>query len=405
MNTLASHHQLKVCMVVHQDYFTDARVRRYVESLAVDGARVDVICVPAEDSVNKPAGKNITIINIPLGRKTQSRFGYMGEYLLAFFFYFMKLSWLHLKNRYDVIHVHNMPDFLVFAALIPKIMGTPILLDVHDIMPEFYVSKFDQGKDSLIVRILAFQEKISTSFASRVITVCQGAANLLQKRGLKPEKITLIYNTPGTTIFDRSKYREIQSAPREYFTLIFPGTHAPRYGLDIPIRALPALIPQIANIRLQIVGSQVEYTRELAALAREIGVAEFVEFIPTVPLDEIPTLLTKANVGIYPAIKEPYMDIAVPEKVFEYALMGLPIIATRLQITEELFSNKAVLFFESGQVNQFAECVLSLHRNPRLGDLMAAQAEREYMQRFSWENGKKEYYNLLHNLIREKTSP
>ena len=47
-----------------------------------------------------------------------------------------------------MIHVHSVPDFLVFAALVPKLLGARIILDIHDILPEFYASKFGASKDS-----------------------------------------------------------------------------------------------------------------------------------------------------------------------------------------------------------------------------------------------------------------
>jgi len=46
------------------------------------------------------------------------------------------------STRYQLIHVHSVPDFLVFAAIVPKLLGTPVVLDIHDVLPEFYASKF-----------------------------------------------------------------------------------------------------------------------------------------------------------------------------------------------------------------------------------------------------------------------
>jgi len=396
--------QLKMCMLVHQNYFIDARVRRYTESLAADGAKVDVICVPPEDGLLQDAGENITIHTIPVSRMSKTPAGYLLEYTLAFIFYFFKLTGLYITKHFNVIHVHNMPDFLVFAALLPKLMGTPIILDVHDITPEFYQTKFQKEKDHPLIRMIVFQERLSTHFASAVITTCLGFVAKLKSRGLKPEKITLIYNTPNANVFNRNDYLSLRNAPREHFTLIFPGTQAPRYGLDIPIRALPELSASIPNIRLQIVGSQNAYTQKLAALAVQLGVREYVEFIPSVPLDKIPALLAAADVGIYPAIKEQFMNIAIPEKLFEYCLMGLPIVATRLDVTREMFSDKAVLFFDSGRVDQFAAYVLNLYNDPDLVKSKVALADIDYQSRFSWENGKRDYSLLLDRLLQKKTN-
>jgi glycosyltransferase involved in cell wall biosynthesis len=391
---------LRVCMIVHQNYYTDARVRRYAESLAKDGARVDIICVTAAGQDVQQTAGNITVHPIPIGRGYKSQINYLLEYFAAFFLYFFKLTSLHFKNHFDIIHVHNMPDFLVFTALIPRLMGTPVILDIHDPMPEFYMSKFSNGDKHPVVAAIRFQEMLSAKFASALITVCQGARDCLLKRGAKTENISIIYNTPSPEIFDKNSVSENRGKKREYFTLIFPGTQAPRYGLDIPIRALPNLIPAIANIKLQFIGRQVAYSHELDALAQQLGVAEHVEFIPAIPIDEIPGRMAAADIGIYPAVKEPYMDMAVPVKVFEYATMGLPIVAARLTVLEEIFSDKAIAFFESGNVEQFAARILELYQNPDRIKAMTIQAEQEYQKGFSWESGRKEYYLLLNRLMK-----
>lgn len=393
--------QLKVCMLVHQDYYIDARVRRYAEALAGDGASVDILCISDSGLIPAETVQNIHVYTIPLRRTDQSQVNYLFEYILAFVLYFFRLSILYLKYHYDIIHVHNMPDFLVFAALIPRLLGARIILDIHDIMPDFYMAKFSCGPKHPLVRLLRLQEKLSASFAHKVITVCQGCQRRLVQHGLAEQKITIIYNTPNPEKFNRQRYAHILAQPRPNFTLIYPGTHAPRYGLDTPIRALPLLIPKITNIRLQIIGQRVSYTDELEFLAQQLGVTHYVEFKPPVPSKEIPALLAAADVGIYPAIREPYMEMAIPEKVLEYALMGLPIVASRLSALEEIFSDKAILYFEPGQIEQFADCILKLSLTPQLAYSLTKQAIREYEEHLSWTKGKSDYYRLLQQLVKK----
>lgn len=389
---------MRVCMVVHQNYFDDARVRRYCETLAEGGAQVDVLCVPDPARKNVKAPDNIRVYTIPVRKDYPTQGAFLLGYIHAFFLYFFKLTALHIKHRYAAIHIHNMPDFLVFTALIPRILGTPVILDIHDIMPEFYVSKFGIQPDHFMVKVIRFQERLSTMFANAVITACRGFQRKLVKRGLTEEKLLVIYNTPNTDFFNREKYKEIRSVKRSRYTLIFPGTQAPRYGLDIPIRAIPELARHINNVHLQIIGWQNDYTRELQDLAETLNVKDRVEFIPAVPVDKVPELLSGADLGIYPAVRDQYMDVAVPEKVFEYSLMRLPIVATRLTVLEEMFSDKAILYFESGNVEEFTARVLDIYNNPDLAENLMAQADLEYGQEFSWTKSRSEYLRLLDRL-------
>jgi hypothetical protein len=70
-----------------------------------------------------------------------------------------------------VVQAHNLPDFLVFAALVPKLLGARLILDLHDLMPEFYASRFKSGMTSFPIRLLCWQERLSCLFAKHVITV------------------------------------------------------------------------------------------------------------------------------------------------------------------------------------------------------------------------------------------
>ena len=64
------------------------------------------------------------------------------------------LSRLQLKRKYDLVHVHNVPDFLVFSAWLPKLAGAKIILDIHDILPEFFANKFRKPEGSVYVKLL-----------------------------------------------------------------------------------------------------------------------------------------------------------------------------------------------------------------------------------------------------------
>ena len=79
------------------------------------------------------------------------------------------LTRLHKRNRYDVIHIHNMPDFLVFAAWYPKLTGAKLILDIHDVVPELFASKFQTNFKAAYVELLKAIERMSAKFVDHVI--------------------------------------------------------------------------------------------------------------------------------------------------------------------------------------------------------------------------------------------
>ena len=111
------------------------------------------------------------------------------------------VTWLHLKRAYDVVHVHNMPDFLVFSALFPKLLGAKIILEVQDVTPELMAAKAKGRQRKIVFRLATWQERISTAFAHHVITVGWPFEELLLQRGVPKEKITIILNSADPKLF------------------------------------------------------------------------------------------------------------------------------------------------------------------------------------------------------------
>jgi glycosyltransferase involved in cell wall biosynthesis len=383
------------------NYQGDARVRGYAALLRKAGCQVDVLGLHGlKNGYVDPVG--VRLYSVPVSWTRRSTLRYIFEYGLSFLLLSWLVTWLHIKNRYDIIHIHNMPDFLIFCALLPKLLGARIILDIHDPMPEVYGSKFPGRDHSTVAKLLRLEERLSASFAHAVITANVHFNPGLISRGIPADKITTINNYPDPAIFNVSKRKGSRAAQHAHFTLIFPGTIAPRYGLEVAVRAMPLLKGKIPNIRLLIIGRQDNHALFLRELAQQLGVADCVDIRPSIPLTEIPEQLNQADVGIYPALPDVHMSVAIPGKVLEFAIMGVPIISSRLQIVDELLSDAAVLFFEPGNIQEFARRVMQLYTDPSLRQRLVAQADRIFAERQSQEREIRAYWDLLGRLLAER---
>jgi glycosyltransferase involved in cell wall biosynthesis len=292
-----------------------------------------------------------------------------------------------------------MPDFLVLTAIVPKILGAKLILDIHDPMPEFYMSKFSKRNRGFGVLLIRMQEKLSSLVAHGVITANSNFKRNLVKRGIPSNKITVIRNIPDSRIFNRGAYAKKDNRGDDCFTLIYHGTIAPRYGLYVAIRSLPLLIPKIPQLRFVIIGQPVEHVGELVRLAKQLDVSSSVQFKPPVPIEEVPMEIMQADVGIYPAISDPHMSVAIPSKVLEYAVMGIPIIASRLKVLEDLFTDSAILFFEPGAESEFANRVLELYNNKKRRDELVRNADSIFTLKSSWKSESTKYFKVLNYLL------
>jgi glycosyltransferase involved in cell wall biosynthesis len=199
--------------------------------------------------------------------------------------------------------------------------------------------------------------------------------------------------------FERSAYTHFRDPTNETFSLIYPGTIAPRYGLETAVRALPLLVERIPDVSLIIIGPESRCKDQLKQLINELGVSSYASLLPLVPGGEIPQKIAQADVGIYPALPDAHMNIATPTKVLEFAVMGIPIISSRLEIIEEMFGNSSVMVFDPGDIGQFAECVVELYESPSLREELVSKTDQNFVQKHSWENEFLVYYELLNLLL------
>jgi glycosyltransferase involved in cell wall biosynthesis len=389
----------RVCMLVHKYYDDDPRVRRYVEALLEAGAEVDVLCLHALGRQKQRSAGKLRVVAIPFARGGR-RARYLIEYGVAFVLYLVWLLAMDLRRQYTVIHVHNMPDFLVFAALIPRLRGAKIIHDIHDPMPEFYMSKHRHATESLVVQLMQLQERLALPVAHAVITANAAFKTNLVQRGLPAEAVTVVNNVADPRIFDRAHYPTAQRQAQAGFTLLYPGTVAPRYGLHIALQALPILVPEIPGLRLRIIGPGEEYLAALADQAAALGVAEHVELVPPIAPTEVPYEMMHADLGIYPALPDPHMTIATPSKVYEYVAMGLPVIASRLSALEVLFDDSTIFYVRPNDPVAFAHGVLSLYADPARRSEQARRAQARLACQRSWAQERQRYFALLHSLVR-----
>jgi glycosyltransferase involved in cell wall biosynthesis len=221
------------------------------------------------------------------------------------------------------VQVHNLPDFLVFAALAPKLTRTPVILDLHDLMPELFASRLKVGMYSWLVRLLARQERSACRFADHVITVTERWRKTLVERGVSADKVSVTVNIADLRLFNRFPTPLL---PRNGggFRLLYRGTFTHRYGVDLIIRALAVVGSDLPDVRLALLGDG-ETRSELLNLAASTGVTDRVEFSKgVVAAEELSAAIATVHVGIVPNRSNIFTDGILPTKLLEFVAMGTP---------------------------------------------------------------------------------
>jgi len=170
-----THRQEKRALVVaYTEYPYDPRVRQEARILVSDGYQVHVVAVRAasESSPDHPDG--VHLYELPLTIRRGGKARYVYQYVLFFLMSTVLMLKLFLRVRFTLVHVHSLPDFQVFSALPFKLARVPILLDLHEAMPELLIARFHKTKESIWFRLACLVERLSCRFADHVIAANDG---------------------------------------------------------------------------------------------------------------------------------------------------------------------------------------------------------------------------------------
>jgi glycosyltransferase involved in cell wall biosynthesis len=291
-----------------------------------------------------------------------------------------------------------MPDFLVLAGFLPRLLGIPLIHDIHDLMPELFAEKFAAGSDHWLVRFLLLQERWAGRMATAVLTVEDRLKTILAARGVPKTKIRVLMNLPDERIFSPSPHRELTSQAGAY-VLVYHGTLARRLGLDVALRAVAEIGDRIPALELRIIGAG-EEREPLLHLRDDLGIQHIVTFSDGyVPVEAIPGLLADADVGIIPLRLSAGTDIMLPTKLLEYVSLGIPCVVPATGTICRYFDEKMVHFFEAENHVSLANALLDLYERPAARHSLAKQATERFGRVHRWSEQKKIYVKLVSELI------
>lgn len=387
-----------ILMAAYTNFRRDPRVRREAEALVGAGHSVVFLARRQPGEVARETIDGVDVIKLPgLSHDRSSIFGYLVDYTV-----FFALLALHLTmhpRRYRLIHINNMPDFLVFATALPRLLGIPVIHDIHDLMPELYQEKFRSGHMRWLIGGLKLQERWAVRFASAVLTVEEGLTDILCRTGVARSKIHVLMNLPDERIFT-PRHRPTSKDSQGRFVLVYHGTLAHRLGLDIAIEAVAVARRSIRHIELRIIGAGEERDR-LIELRDGLRLQREVTFSPGfVPVQDIPAMIADADVGIVPLRASSATDIMLPTKLLEYVQLGIPSIVPRTPTIARHFDDRMVEFFQADDAASLAEAIVRLHRNPGRRGALSRNATLLFGQAHAWTQHKQAYIELVDRLLK-----
>ena len=390
----------RVLVVTHSYYEEDPRVRRQAEALAAAGLSVDVLALRKPGSPGRERLEGVEVHRLPVQRHQGAGIGvYLGEYAEFFVRVALAAIPLHARRHYDVAQVATLPDPLVFALAPLPLDGVPVVLDLHEAMPEFFRSRFPAASRPMVRFALLAAERASIAFASRILTVNDAMRDRLVGLGVPAGRIDVVLNSPRSDRFDPTAHPRRPFMADGCLRLVYAGALTPLYQLDVVLDALSRLAGGVdgppLDATLDLYGRG-DAEPMLRARAASLGIADRVTFHGRIPVEEVADAIASADIGLAPTRRDEFTDFSLSTKIFEYAAMEKPVVASRLPTVERYFG-EALCYFDPGDPASLAGAVRRLAEDGACRDGLVASAGARVRQ-LSWEREAARYVSIIEGL-------
>jgi len=375
-----------VAMLTHSYYEEDPRVRREAEALVAAGRDVDVYSLRRPDDPPDGELDGVRIRRIDVQRHQGAGVAtYVREYLAFLVRAGWAISRAQRRRHYALVQVHTMPDFLAFAGLPLRLAGVPLLIDLHEAMPEFFPIRFPRAASPLARRMLRLQERMSIAIANHAITVNDALRDRLVGLGIRPTKVSVVPNHPSLRRFDPAAVADRAFMADGTLRLVYAGAVTPVYELDVVVETVARLADRRPDLRISFDiygrGDSEDTLRALVA-ARDLG--DRVVFHGRIPFEAVPAAIATGDIGLAPTRLDSYTLFSLSTKIFEYAAMRRPVVATRLPLVERTFGEGTVATYAAGDAAGFAAAIENLVDHPVERDARV-EATHARVVELAWE--------------------
>jgi glycosyltransferase involved in cell wall biosynthesis len=388
-------------MVMFSYYPNDPRPRRAIDALVKEGMQVDLVCLRDGDSPWKETLGGVNVLRVPLERHRGGKLTYAYQYTAFIIISSLILAFRSLTRGYDLVYVHNMPDILVASALIPKVFGAKVILDLHDPMPELMMTIYKLDKNSTTVRWMSRIEKWSIARADSVVTVSRAFKKVFSARSCAPEKIEVVMNTPDSEIFPlrppltRASENESRNRP---FVIMYHGSLVERNGLDLAVKALARVRLDLPGAELRICGQRTPFLDHVMEMATSEGLDQAVHYLGPKRLEDLVPEIEKCDVGVIPNQKNSFTDINTPTRIFEYLALGKPAIAPRTTGIQDYFEEDSLIFFQSGDPEDLAARIVYTLTHPAEATSIVRRGQEVFREHI-WDKERQRLMGVVAGLL------
>ena len=354
-------------------------LRREATAYQDAGFEVDIFMLASDEE--RPGVERIDGATVHRLKGAKSR-GSSLEYLTNYGTFIVRaaraLTREHRRRSFCLVQVSTMPDFLFLCTLWLRLRGVKVAMFMKEPTPELGYLLYGSR---LVERALRLVERCALRYSHVAFTVTSELRQTYIDRGADGTRIHVVQNTP-----DEAHLLAVQRPPRvdpDRFVLVCHGTIEHRWGYDVMIRAVDLVRDKIPEVQLRLPGSG-DYAGRVEALIAELGLEDHVVCLGWLPFDELVSEVAGARAGIVAQLASPYSHVVHTQKMYEFIMLGVPCIASRLRATAASFEDGELLYYEPDDPQSLAEAIIRLHDDPDLAASLVSRARARYESCYRW---------------------
>ncbi|HKJ42015.1 MAG TPA: glycosyltransferase family 4 protein [Sunxiuqinia sp.] len=382
---------MNVLMLLAEEFPPDNRVEKEAQSLIENGFQVTIACRTLERGAKFEDYNGIKIYRLPLTNLDYK----LSAACLVVPTYFRKwklfVAGLFKKDHFDIIHVHDLPLSSV-GYYFKKKYGLKLVCDQHEYYSNWIVHTAHYntflGK---IVKALSPWKKYERNYLNKadlVVTVEEPLRQIyIRDVGVPPEKIVCVPNTPSAKLFSPENIDEkIVRKFQNDFVIFYAGGIDILRGIDVAIRALPTIIPEIPHVKILLCGKIIK-PYDPIGLAKELGVEKNIQFDGWAPIEKLPSYVKASDLCFFtPPTNREEIHRTIATKIYQYMQYGKPVLVGQARMMKEFVEKYQIGFvIDEKSPKDFAEKVLNYYKNYKSESKRIQQNCELIKDQFVWE--------------------
>ncbi|WP_435102066.1 glycosyltransferase family 4 protein [Halarchaeum sp. P4] len=387
---------MRVCMLLWKEFPSDVRVEKEARALRAGGHDVRLLCRAEPDRPRRETVEGIDVVRVPHDPDPRTRYPKTLRHLLTN----VHPTWAAALRETvtdwdpDALHIHDLP-MVHTGVRVGRERDVPVVADLHENYPEAVRQwrRMDTTRDVLTslprlgeyalqpIRRWKRIERRAVHGVDAVLTpAVEGREHYVADCRAPPGRVHVVGNTVDRSAFDARGYRETVARgetpeplvvngldPGEEFLVTYTGKWAPHRGLEAVVDAFPALLEEVPEARLVLVGAPgtERYGERFRERIERRGIADAVTVTGWVDFEDVPAFAAASDVCLVPHADTPHTATTLPHKLFQYMAMGVPVLASDVPPLQRIVGGaNAGEVVAAGDAADTADALLRLADDP-----------------------------------------